>query len=152
VDWRVECCKGPPWREDVYSSTKTLRIGYFDTDGWFEPCSTSKRAVRETVDKLRHAGHSVQPFTLPTDGWFSYGLLVAINAAEGNFRSYMEELEGEEPLAEYNLLRTAANLPKWILWLILKSGRLDKRRAYLLRQAVWGVFWPMRLGKRWPTC
>lgn len=134
-----------PWREDLYSSSSNgntkkaeLRIGYFDTDGWFEPCATSKRAVHETVEKLRQAGHSVQPFTLPTDGWFSYGLLAAIDVAEGNCRSYVEALEGEEHIAEYNLLLRAATMPNWIRWLILRSGFLDDRIAHLFRQTVSG--------------
>ena len=121
-----------PFREEVYGNQTKLRIGYFDTDGWFEPCATSKRAVQETVALLKKAGHSVETFDLPTDGWFNYGLLVAINGAEGNMRSYVEALEGEEPIPEYNLLLRMSNLPSWLRWVALCV--LDERRAHLLRQ------------------
>jgi len=121
-----------PFREEDYGNKAKLRIGYFDTDGWFEPCATSKRAVQETVALLRQEGHSVEKFDLPTDGWFNYGLLVSINGAEGNMRSYVEALEGEEPIPEYNLLLRMSNLPSWLRWAALCM--LDERRAHLLRQ------------------
>jgi fatty acid amide hydrolase len=122
-----------PFDKSSFHSGKKLRIGYYDTDEWFEPCLTSKRAVKEAVVALQTQGHECVPFVLPTDGWHSYGLLVAINAAEGNFRSYIEALEGEQMISEYNLLATASNLPSFFRWLLLKV--LDKRRGHLLSKA-----------------
>jgi fatty acid amide hydrolase len=60
--------------EKAYQSSTPLKIGYFSTDGWFEPCETAKRGLQETVDALTKAGHECVPFEPPTDGWFSYGL------------------------------------------------------------------------------
>jgi len=45
-------------------------------------------------------------------------------------RSYLEALEGEDPIAAYNDLRLAATLPDWLRWIARKF--LDKRRAFLL--------------------
>ena len=63
-----------PFDEAAYQSTNKLKIGYFYTDGWFDPCPTAKRALKETIDALTNAGHECVPFEPPTDGWFSYGL------------------------------------------------------------------------------
>jgi len=60
--------------EGAYTSTKPLKIGYFYSDGWFEPCETAKRGLKESIEALTKAGHECVPFEPPTDGWFSYGL------------------------------------------------------------------------------
>ncbi|XP_034978372.2 vitamin D3 hydroxylase-associated protein [Zootoca vivipara] len=58
----------PPvfFNEEVYSSSTPLRIGYYDTDGYFllPPCM--RRAVHETKKLLQEAGHTLIPFTPPS--------------------------------------------------------------------------------------
>ncbi|XP_061486611.1 vitamin D3 hydroxylase-associated protein-like [Rhineura floridana] len=58
----------PPmfFNEKVYSSSTPLRIGYYDTDGYFllPPCM--RRAVHETRKLLQEAGHTLVPFTPPS--------------------------------------------------------------------------------------
>ena len=56
--------------------------------------------------------------------------LVGINAAEGNFKSFIEALEGEDIVLEYTPLVRASSIPNWLRWLLCKV--LDKRRALLL--------------------
>uniref|UniRef100_A0A8C3I0Q8 Fatty-acid amide hydrolase 1 n=1 Tax=Chrysemys picta bellii TaxID=8478 RepID=A0A8C3I0Q8_CHRPI len=55
----------PPlaFNEEVYSSSAPLRIGYYDTDGYFllPPCM--RRAVHETKEILQKAGHTVSSAT-----------------------------------------------------------------------------------------
>ena len=63
-----------PFDEEAYQDKTKLKIGYFKTDGWFEPCATSKRALEETLAALTKAGHTCVPFEAPTDGWYNYGL------------------------------------------------------------------------------
>ena len=54
---------------------RPLRIGHFETDDWYQPCTTSLRGVRETISKLQDEGHTcIKISKLPTDGWFNYGL------------------------------------------------------------------------------
>ena len=55
-----------------------LKIGYFVSDGFFEPCTAAIRGLQETIDKLSNAGHTCVKFLPPTDGWFHYGLYVQI--------------------------------------------------------------------------
>lgn len=122
-----------PFDGKAYEDISKLKIGYFKTDGWFDPCVTSKRALDETISALTKEGHTCVPFDMPTDGWWNYGLLVSINAAEGNFKSFLEALEGEEIINEYTTLITASGIPNWLRWILRKV--LDKRRAYLLENS-----------------
>ena len=64
----------PPFPFDTkqYEDTKRLKIGYFHSDNYFEPCPTAKRGLDDALQKLRDAGHEVVPFKPPTDGWFAY--------------------------------------------------------------------------------
>ena len=61
----------PPmgFKKDVYQSKKKLKLGYFRTDDWFQPCKAVTRALDETIAKLRSAGHEVIEFKLPQSGW-----------------------------------------------------------------------------------
>ncbi|XP_026507706.1 vitamin D3 hydroxylase-associated protein-like [Terrapene carolina triunguis] len=54
-----------PFNEEVYSGSTPLRIGYYDTDGYFllPPCM--RRAVHETRTLLQEAGHMLIPFIPP---------------------------------------------------------------------------------------
>ncbi|KGL92982.1 Fatty-acid amide hydrolase 1, partial [Charadrius vociferus] len=54
-----------PFNEEVYSSCAPLRIGYYDTDGYFPLPPCMRRAVRETWGALQAAGHQLVPFSPP---------------------------------------------------------------------------------------
>nr|XP_009672500.1 PREDICTED: vitamin D3 hydroxylase-associated protein-like [Struthio camelus australis] len=54
-----------PFNEEVYSSSAPLRIGYYDTDGYFPLPPCMRRAVCETRDALRAAGHELVSFAPP---------------------------------------------------------------------------------------
>ena len=64
------------FRDEIYRSPSVtkLKLGYFMSDGWFEPCSGQKRALRDTIRVLEAAGHHCVPFDIPTDGWSTYTL------------------------------------------------------------------------------
>uniref|UniRef100_A0A8D0GYJ4 Amidase domain-containing protein n=1 Tax=Sphenodon punctatus TaxID=8508 RepID=A0A8D0GYJ4_SPHPU len=51
-----------PFNDEVYSSSAPLRIGYYETDGYFllPPCM--RRALHETRRHLQQAGHTVCMF------------------------------------------------------------------------------------------
>lgn len=65
-----------PFLDELYQApmTKKLRIGYFVSDGWFEPCQAQKRAMHATIQTLEAAGHVCVPFDPPTNGWSTYML------------------------------------------------------------------------------
>jgi len=121
-----------PFDTAVYQHKKPYKIAYFKTDGWFEPCVTSLRAVDEAVAGLRKQGHAVEEIAIPLDGWFSYGLLVAINVAEGKFRSFVEGLEGEPIMPHYDALMLSLTIPEWLRFIVCRV--IDARRSHLLSQ------------------
>ena len=59
----------PPlgWDAKAYAAKGKLRIGYYESDGWFAPAAAHTRAVREAVAALKAAGHEVVPF--PPTRW-----------------------------------------------------------------------------------
>uniref|UniRef100_A0A7M4FPG3 Fatty-acid amide hydrolase 1 n=2 Tax=Crocodylus porosus TaxID=8502 RepID=A0A7M4FPG3_CROPO len=54
-----------PFNEKLFCASTPLRIGYYETDGYFllPPCM--RRAVRETGELLQEAGHTLVPFAPP---------------------------------------------------------------------------------------
>lgn len=46
-------------------STKKLKIGYFTVDGFLIPVPACKRAVLQTVEKLKNDGHELIEFKIP---------------------------------------------------------------------------------------
>lgn len=61
-----------PFDSEQYEKKGPMKIGYFETDNFFEPCLSAKRGLREAIQKLKDAGHECVPFKPPTDGWFAY--------------------------------------------------------------------------------
>ena len=54
------------WQDDLYNpGQKKLTIGYYDTDGFFDPHPGCKRAVQEAVEKLKAKGHELVEFHAP---------------------------------------------------------------------------------------
>uniref|UniRef100_A0AC34Q5B7 Amidase domain-containing protein n=1 Tax=Panagrolaimus sp. JU765 TaxID=591449 RepID=A0AC34Q5B7_9BILA len=72
-----------PWRKQLFESTKKLRIGYFTTDGWFEPIPAVKRVVNETVDLLKQNGHTLIEFQ-PPEIERAFGLTMGAITVDGN--------------------------------------------------------------------
>uniref|UniRef100_A0A674J287 Fatty-acid amide hydrolase 1 n=1 Tax=Terrapene triunguis TaxID=2587831 RepID=A0A674J287_9SAUR len=72
-----------PFNEEVYSSSAPLRIGYYDTDGYFllPPCM--RRAVHETKEILQKAGHTLVPFAPPRPDYVMNELFVKGLFADG---------------------------------------------------------------------
>jgi fatty acid amide hydrolase len=63
-----------PFDEKAYKDSSPLRIGYFKSDDWFEPCAAAQRGMDETIQGLVAAGHTCVPFQPPEDGKFRQGL------------------------------------------------------------------------------
>ncbi|XP_068098639.1 vitamin D3 hydroxylase-associated protein-like [Hyperolius riggenbachi] len=53
------------FNEEVFSSKKLLRIGYYEEDGYLQPNPSMKRILRETKKLLEHAGHTLVRFQPP---------------------------------------------------------------------------------------
>ncbi|KAF6344505.1 fatty acid amide hydrolase [Rhinolophus ferrumequinum] len=84
-----------PFKEEVYTSSRPLRIGYYETDTYTMPTPAMKRALLETKQSLEAAGHTLVPFlpsnipyaleTLSTGGLFSDGGTTFLQNFKGDF-------------------------------------------------------------------
>ncbi|NXA31428.1 FAAH1 hydrolase, partial [Eudromia elegans] len=82
-----------PFNEEVYLSSAALRIGYYDTDGYFPLPPCVRRAVRETRDALRAAGHELVPFTPPRVHYVMTELFLKAFFADGG-RAFLDLFTG----------------------------------------------------------
>ncbi|XP_019936036.2 fatty-acid amide hydrolase 1 isoform X1 [Paralichthys olivaceus] len=52
-----------PFNVEMYQSTKPLRIGYFESDGYAQSSPSTARAIREVKALLEQAGHTLVPYS-----------------------------------------------------------------------------------------
>ncbi|XP_031430315.1 fatty-acid amide hydrolase 1 isoform X2 [Clupea harengus] len=72
-----------PFDDKAYLSTKRLRIGYCENDGYLMPSPSMSRAFRETRELLEKAGHTFVPFTPPRIAYAMHELIVKGLLADG---------------------------------------------------------------------
>ncbi|KAL4944947.1 hypothetical protein BDV06DRAFT_232139 [Aspergillus oleicola] len=72
IDWpqaRYDpTCIPVPWR-GAYMTGKKLSFGFWEFDGVVMPHPPIRRAIRQTAERLRAAGHEVIDFKMPFDCW-----------------------------------------------------------------------------------
>ncbi|KAM7012154.1 fatty-acid amide hydrolase 1 [Tautogolabrus adspersus] len=74
-----------PFNVQTYHSSKPLRIGYLENDGFCQPSPSMARAVREVKALLEQAGHTLVPFSLKNVGQSFYELVMRGVAADGAY-------------------------------------------------------------------
>ncbi|NXG97843.1 FAAH1 hydrolase, partial [Loxia leucoptera] len=82
-----------PFNEEVYSSSTPLRVGYYDTDGYFPLPPCMRRAVRETRHALQAAGHQLVPFSPPRIPYVMTELFMKTFFADGG-RTWLDVFKG----------------------------------------------------------
>lgn len=92
-----------PWNESkatLKESTK-LRIGYVETFDFYLASKPARRAVRETIAKLKADGHEVIELKIP---FFQalVGSHLKIISGDGNLKGLRDKLKGEPLLEEYS--------------------------------------------------
>ena len=91
-----------------------LRVGVMLTNDYFEPCLAVKRCVEEAAAALRKQGHEVVPFVAPTVQKEDFETFCSAMAADGNWYSFMEGLEGEDISPTYKKLKVYTGIPNWL--------------------------------------
>ncbi|CAN0201872.1 unnamed protein product [Bubo scandiacus] len=115
-----------PFNEEVYSSSAPLRVGYYDTDGYFPLPPCMRRAVRETREALQAARHQLVPFSPPGIHYVMTELFLKTFFADGG-RAWLDVFTGD--IVDPNL-KSQVNcckiprLGKKLLALILKPLQL----------------------------
>lgn len=113
-------------------SGSRLRIGVMaEGDGFFKPSAASLRAVNDTAQALRDAGHTVVEF----DGKAAevdkaaIGYL-ALMSADGKMRAIRSGLGGERMHSLYAKLLLASRLPRWariaLVIPLMRAAGLDR--------------------------
>ncbi|XP_025909483.1 fatty-acid amide hydrolase 1-like [Nothoprocta perdicaria] len=102
-----------PFNEEVYSSTKPLRIGYYETDFFTMPSPSMRRAVREMKQLLEDAGHTLVPFELDNINYYIFNLCVRGLFADGG-SSFCKKFKGELVQGNMGLLLWMARTPDWL--------------------------------------
>ncbi|KFQ03568.1 Fatty-acid amide hydrolase 1, partial [Leptosomus discolor] len=82
-----------PFNEEVYSSSAPLRVGYYDTDGYFPLPPCMRRAVWETRGALQAAGHELVPFSPPRIHYVMTELFLKTFFADGG-RAWLDVFTG----------------------------------------------------------
>ncbi|MBX7195218.1 MAG: amidase [Sandaracinaceae bacterium] len=109
-------------------SLKGLRVGVFEDDGFFTPCVSSKRAVRQAAEALERAGAIVVPFAPPRADEH-YLVLACAVTADG-----LDTLDGwlgqDRVIAPVALNRRLAHTPGQVRRGLSKAlGALGERRV-----------------------
>ena len=102
--------------------TKKIRVGIFERDGYMEPSTAVKRAVREAGAHLERAGVDVVPYS-PPNAENAYLLFIAAMSSDGLY-TLERELDGEEILSLLKVMRRVVHLPSQ-----LRKGLVRTLRA-----------------------
>ncbi|XP_045079425.1 fatty-acid amide hydrolase 1-like isoform X1 [Coregonus clupeaformis] len=76
-----------PFNQQVYQSSKPLRIGYYENDGYTMPSPSMGRALRETKALLERAGHTERGASRPVSEGSDYPLPSASHCEENPLHS-----------------------------------------------------------------
>ncbi|KAL2857734.1 amidase signature domain-containing protein [Aspergillus pseudoustus] len=131
--WRQDPkCLPIPWRPVEMKQKTSLKIAILWNDGIVTPTPPVSRALRETVEKLKAAGHEILPWNA-TGHLEMLGLLQRMFLADGG-KSVRELLEptGEPFRPEMKMWDEAAEMSVYDLWQTHRS-RNALCKAYLRR-------------------
>ncbi|XP_048718594.1 fatty-acid amide hydrolase 1 isoform X3 [Caretta caretta] len=84
-----------PFNEEVFSSSRPLRVGYYDTDSFTMPSPSMRRAVLETKQLLENAGHTLVPFKPCRVEHFMFDISVRGLFADGS-STFLDRLSVKE--------------------------------------------------------
>ncbi|XP_067893045.1 fatty-acid amide hydrolase 1 isoform X2 [Heterodontus francisci] len=138
-----------PFNEKVFSSSKPLRIGYYESDGFWIPSASMKRAVLETKQLLEEAGHTLVPFT-PLRTQDALNKFVTKGFVADGGVTLLERLKGDiyDPnLKDLFFVQKTPRILKKILYFLLKpfSPRIAETCKYLGEAGSVSEQWKLRV-------
>ncbi|KAF5316046.1 hypothetical protein D9619_006208 [Psilocybe cf. subviscida] len=99
-----------PFRE--VSIPKKLKFGYYTSDNFIKASPACKRAVVETVEALRKAGHECVEFEIP-DSYIPFNLFAGITSSDG-YKTMLSHLGPDKKENALWLVTTGPRLPGFI--------------------------------------
>ncbi|KAK5931103.1 hypothetical protein CgunFtcFv8_027281 [Champsocephalus gunnari] len=102
-----------PFNVQIYQSSKRLRIGYLESDGYTQPSPSMARSVREVKALLEAAGHTLVPYRHLNVEYAIVELVVKGILADGA-TTLLQKLEGSpvDPCLKAQIVPYA--LPIWL--------------------------------------
>ncbi|KAK5931102.1 hypothetical protein CgunFtcFv8_027280 [Champsocephalus gunnari] len=102
-----------PFNVQIYQSSKRLRIGYLESDGYTQPSPSMARSVREVKALLEAAGHTLVPYRHLNVEYAIVELVVKGIMADGA-TTLLQKLEGSpvNPCLKAQIVQYA--LPIWL--------------------------------------
>ncbi|KAJ1169841.1 hypothetical protein NDU88_001729 [Pleurodeles waltl] len=122
-----------PFNEEVYTSPRPLRVGYYETDGFTMPSPSMKRAVLEMKLLLEKAGHTLVAFTPPRVEYATFELCSRGVLSDGG-ATLLDKFKGD--LIDPNLKQQIQcyRIPRVIKTLLsIIAKPLFPRLSYLLQ-------------------
>ncbi|XP_058159620.1 fatty-acid amide hydrolase 1 isoform X2 [Dasypus novemcinctus] len=136
-----------PFREEVYTSSQPLRVGYYETDNYTRPTPAMTRALLETKQCLEAAGHTLVPF-LPSDIPRALDILSIGGLFSDGGQSFLQNFKGDfvDPcLGDMVLI---LKLPRWLKGLLafLLKPLFPRLSSFLssLRSRSAGKLWELQ--------
>ncbi|XP_050817664.1 fatty-acid amide hydrolase 1-like [Gopherus flavomarginatus] len=102
-----------PFNEEVFSSSRPLRVGYYDTDSFTMPGPSMRRAVLETKQLLENAGHTLVPFKPCRIEHLMFDISVRGLFADG-CSTFLDRLQGELEDPNIKQLLLLSKAPGWL--------------------------------------
>ncbi|CAK6442788.1 unnamed protein product [Pipistrellus nathusii] len=133
-----------PFREEIYFSTRPLRIGYCESDGYSQPSPSMARAVRLTCRLLQDAGHEVISFSIPRIEYAIEQLYIGGLFADGG-ATLLEKLEGDIVDPCMKAIVTKLRLPDLVKYILARILKYIEPRSAQTLEMLRGVKTPKRL-------
>ncbi|XP_067894148.1 fatty-acid amide hydrolase 1-like [Heterodontus francisci] len=111
-----------PFNDETYTNIKRMKIGYFESDGYWIPTPSMKRAIMETKQLLEEAGHTLISFT-PPKMYYAMNELIFQGVLADQGATLRESLKGD--IIDRNLkfqmsMYTMPKAMKKLLYFLLK--------------------------------
>ncbi|XP_053777458.1 fatty-acid amide hydrolase 1 [Desmodus rotundus] len=135
-----------PFKEEVYTSCRPLRVGYYETDNYTMPTPAMKRALLETKQRLEAAGHTLIPF-LPNNIPYALETLSIGGMFSDGGSSFLQNFKGDFVDPCLGNLILALKLPRWLKGLLafLLKPLLPRLSAFLsgMKSRSTGKLWEL---------
>lgn len=122
-----------PWSDPARIDVSTLKIGFYEDDGFFPASPAIRRAVQEAAGALKALGAAVEPFD-PPDVAEAVRLFMAISTADGG-TSLKHLLGRDRPNRMLKVVLDGATAPRHLRPLIARYMESQGQRhvAFLVR-------------------
>ncbi|ETO34096.1 fatty-acid amide hydrolase 1, partial [Reticulomyxa filosa] len=142
----------PPivFRDEIYNSTKKLKVAYLINDGYFTPVATVQRAVKETIayvkNELKYEVVNLEEVLLRRQEVFepysSLGEIATMKyfeyaGAPGNMSDYIDALKGEYLMPGFSETYKGSLIPNFLRPLISKILYLngEEKKAKIVAES-----------------